>query len=206
METANFLADEGLVHYGSAALGAAFQCPTGGRLFRFFNCTFTSGTGNRRTVIPYLIIHLKLKHAIPAAVKIKTDKGRIGNFFTRLFTRKKNVQLSNRDFERKFEVYSEDANLTHELMSDAVQQCFVDMQAYFSQGRRFLEGACVVTCMMEGDEIILCLSGLDDIACQKMAGGSPRKVLKAAHTGIKRLSQIPKIVANLQDAMPQIRR
>ena len=205
-ETADFLADEGLVHYGSAELGAAFQCLEGGRLFRFFNCTYTSGTGNRRTVAPYLILHLKLDHAIPSKVKIKTDRGRFGNFFIRLFSRRRNVRLSNRAFEKQFEVYSDDADLTHRLLSEAVQQCFVDMQKYFSQGRSFLQGACEVTCMIEGDEMIVCLSGLDDVAGHKMAGGSPRKVLKAAHTGIKRLSQIPLVVENLQNAMPQIRR
>ena len=54
--------------------------------------------------------------------------------------------------------------------------------------------------------MILCLEGLDDITARKMAGKAPRKIVDAAHTAIQRLSQIPLIVHNLQDVMPQIRR
>ena len=205
VEVAEFLEDENMTSSGSIDIGAAFQSADTTGLYRFFNCSYTTSNGKNRTVDHYLIVHMKLDVNVPEKIRIMPDRG-LANGLVRLFTRRRNVRLSNAKFEKRFEVYSKDVELTHALLTPAVQQNFVDMQDYFSQGRSWLGGQCIITCMFEGDEMILCLEGLDDIAARQMAGKAPRKIVDAAHTAIKRLSQIPLIVHNLQDVMPQIRR
>ena len=204
-EVADFLQDEKLTSRGSISIGAAFLCARPGRHYRFFNCTYTSGTDRNRTVVSYLVLHLKLAVKVPVKIRILPDRG-IANGLVRVLHRRKNVPLSNRAFEKRFEVYSHDEATAIELLTEPVQQSFVDMRDYFSKGRRWWQESCKVTAMFERDEMVICFSGLDDIAGHDLAGRSPEKIIDAAHVAINRLSQIPFIVQNLRDVMPEIKR
>ena len=204
-EVADFLQDEKLTSSGSIAIGAAFLCARPGRHYRFFNCTYTSGTDRNRKVVSYLVLHLKLAVNVPVKIRILPDRG-MANGLVRVLHRRKNVPLSNHAFEKRFEVYSHDEATAIELLTEPVQQAFVDMRDYFSKGRRWWQESCKVTAMFERDEMVICFSGLDDIAGHDLAGRAPEKILDAAHVAINRLSQIPFIVQNLRDVMPEIKR
>ena len=204
-DVAEFLKDERLTSSGSISIGASFKCASPQPHYRFFNCTYTSGSDRNRKVVSYLVLHLKLNVVVPEKIRILPDRGP-ANGLVRFLHRRKNVRLANKDFEKRFEVYSHDAAMANALMTDAVQQSFVDMQTYFSSGRPWWQGRCKVTAMFEQDEMIICLEGLSDIAAHELAGRSPEKITDAAHIAIQRLSQIPFIVQNLRDVIPQITR
>ena len=141
---------------------------------------------------------------MPSKIKILQDEG-IGNVLIRTLAGKPNVRLASEIFEKKFEVYSDDEAMTHALMTDDVQQSFVDMENYFNQGRSWFSDKTSVTSMFDDDELIICLHGFGDIAAQKLDGQTPKKIEKSTRQAISRLSQIQMIVRNLQDVMPQIR-
>ena len=124
----------------------------------------------------------------------------------RILHRRKNVRFSHQAFEKRFEVYSRDEIMARTLLTEPVQQAFIDMQDYFSNGRPWWQGRCKVTSLFDQDEMVVCLEGLGDIAAHQLAGRSPDKITEAAHIAINRLSQIPFVVNNLRDVIPQIKR
>ena len=204
-DVAGFLQDEKLTSPGSISIGASFICAHDDKHYRFFNVSYSSGTDKNRTIVRYLVIHLKLAITVSDKIRILPDRG-IANGLVRLVHRRKNVRLANQAFEKRFEVYSRNEALTNTLLSEPLQQSFVDMQDYFTKGRPWWQGRCKVTAMLEKDEMVICLEGLGDIAAHRLAGRSPGKVVDAAHTAIQRLSQIPFIVSNLRATMPEIKR
>ena len=203
-DVAGFLQDERLTSPGSIDIGASFICAHPDKHYRFFNVTYTSGSDKNRTIVHYLVIHLKLHITVPDKIRILPDRG-VANGVVRFFTRRKNVRLSNKAFEKQFEVYSHNEALTTALLTEPLQQSFVDMKTYFSNGRRWWQGRCKVTAMLEKDEMVICLEGLNDIAGHRLAGSSPSKVVNAAHIAIQRLSQIPFVVAKMREVMPEIK-
>lgn len=204
-EVAAFLQEEDLTTAGSITIGAAFQSVGAQASYRFFNCTYSSGSGDDRSETDYLIIHLKLNKHVPTKISVLQDEG-WANVFKRLFGRRRNVRLSNAAFEKRFEVYSDDDVMTRGIMTPEVQQSFVDMHHYFNQHKRWYSTSCDVTSLFEDDEMVICLTGLGDIAAQNLAGLTPQKIETTARLAISRLSQIPFIVQNLQASISHIKR
>ena len=204
-DVAGFLKDEKLTSPGSISIGASFICASDQPHYRFFNCSYTTGSDRNRSVTHYLVIHLKLDVVVPEKIRILPDRG-FANSLVRILHRRKNVRFSHQAFEKRFEVYSRDETMARTLLTEPVQQAFIDMQDYFSNGKPWWQGRCKVTSLFDQDEMVVCLEGLGDIAAHQLAGQSPDKITEAAHIAINRLSQIPFVVNNLRDVIPQIKR
>ncbi|MCE2517569.1 MAG: DUF3137 domain-containing protein [Alphaproteobacteria bacterium] len=206
-DSGEYLQQEGLTTAGSVKISSAYEGETKGTPYLFYNCRYTSrrsnGNNSSTTVVTYLIIHLKLNAEMPSAIRIKVDQG-IMNIFGRIFTRKKNLRLANKAFEKRYEVYCDDLDHAASVITPELQDSFVGMHQYFATGERWFHKKSEISCLIEDDEMILCFSGLDDLTGFKLAGRSPKKIVDAAHTAIRQMTQIPFIVENMREVVPQL--
>lgn len=207
IESGEYLRQEGLTTSGQVKVTSAYQGETKGTPYIFYNCTYTSrrshGNNTSTTVVTYLIIHLKLNAPMSSAIRIKVDRG-LMNIFSRIFTRKKNLRLANKAFEQRYEVFCDDLDHAAAIITPELQESFVGMHKYFATGERFFDKKSQISCLFEDDEMILCFSGLKDLTGFKMAGRSPKKIVDAAHTAIRQMTQIPVIVENMREVVPSL--
>lgn len=84
-----------------------------------FNICLTSGYGKQQSSYYYFIIDVTVPIAFDGDVVIKSDYGRILNFFRGLFSKRKQVNFDHPAFEKSYEVYAEDASLARRLISPA---------------------------------------------------------------------------------------
>ena len=178
-------------------------------LFRFFNVTFvqtrSSGNNTSREVIPYLVLQMTCTHPLSSEIRVLVDDA-VGNFFRRLFRRKTTVQLANSEFEKLFEVFSNDPDLVNSIFTPVVQQNFVDMQNYFFTTSSKWTGSRRITAGLKDDTFTIAIHGLDDVAGEKLAEKSPKKLVQSARLAIRRMNEVIEIVETLRDVMPIIKR
>lgn len=179
------------------------------QLYRFYNITFkqtrSSGNQTRQENIHYLVLEMTLERSLSSEIRILTDDA-LENFFRRLFRRGSNVRLANNEFEKLFEVLSNDPELVNEIFTPDLQQNFVDMQNYFFTSSSRWTGSRRITAGLKGNTFSLAIHGLDDVAGQKLAIQSPKKLVQSARTAIRRMHEVMEIVETLRDVMPIIKR
>ena len=145
-------------------------------LFRFYNVIFmprSSGNQTRQESVPYLVLEMTLERSLSSEIRFLTDDA-LENFFRRLFKRGSNVRLANNEFEKLFEVFSNDPELVNEIFTPELQQNFVDMQNYFMTSSSRWTGSRRITAGLKGNTFSLAIHGLDDVAGQKLAIKSPK--------------------------------
>lgn len=201
------LHDRKILPKNNPRIRAAYQSRDG--LFRFFNITFTqtrtSGNNTSREVIPYLVLEMQLNQSLSSEIRILTDDA-LDNFFRRIFQSKKTVRLANNEFEKLFEVFSNDAELVNTIFTPDVQQNFVDMQNYFFTPYSRWSGSRRITAGLKDDTFTIAIHGLDDVAGEKLAIRSPKKLVQSAKTAIQRMNEVIEIVETLREVIPVIKR
>ena len=199
------LQSQKLLARGERHLGVAYTGQFQGCDFTFYNCTIRQKNRQNTSdnVIPYLILNLELAEPISDLVLILPDAG-VMNRLNALFKKAKTVRFDNAEFEKRFEVYSYNSQLARAIITPEFQTSFIEMQRYFMPKTSILSTQKQLTCRLDGKQMTICYMGLDDIAGTDMAASKPAAFVEAAHNAIARMSQIPKIIDNLQSAIPQI--
>ena len=188
-------------------INAAYESRDG--LFRFYNIVFsqmqTQGNSTRHEKIPYLVLEMKLNQTLASEIRILINN-EWDNFFRRLFRRNPNVQLINDEFEKLFEVFGDDPDLVKSIFTPDVQQSFVEMQHYFFTPYSRWTGSRRITAGLRGDIFTIAFHGLDDVAGERLAIQSPKKLVQSAKTAIQRMHEVIEIVETLRRDIRVIKR
>ena len=204
---AEALYDRDILPRSDPTIKAAYQSRDG--LFRFYNLVFSqmrsNGNSSTHEKIPYLVLEMKLEKPLESEIRILIDDG-LENFFRRLFRRKPNVQLINEEFEKLFEVFSDDPELVKSIFTPDVQQSFVEMQHYFFTPYSRWTGSRRITAGLRDDIFTIAFHGLEDVAGESLAIQSPKKLVNSAKTAIQRMNEVIEIVETLRDDLSIIKR
>ena len=204
---AEALYDRDILPRSNPKIKAAYQSHDG--LFRFYNLIYSQArsSGNSATYerIPYLVLEMKLEKPVASEIRILIND-ELENFFRRLFRRKPNVQLINDEFEKLFEVFSDDPELVKSIFTPYVQQSFVEMQHYFFTPYSRWTGSRRITAGLREDVFTIAFHGLEDVAGEGLAMQSPKKLVQSAKTAIQRINEVIEIVETLRDDLAIIKR
>ena len=202
---AKYLQKQRITTSGTVQIGTAYDSIASDPAFRFYNCSYSVSRGKSATTetTTYLVVHIRMCQAIPSPIRILVDRG-FGNVVSKIMARRNNVPFSNADFERRYEVFADDEDLARTIISDKFQQAMIDLHTYFSADMAWFQDTSDISCIIEGDEFVLCLSNIDDVDGSKTAKGSTKQLEKAAHLAIAEIGQIPYIVKAIQMAAPDL--
>ena len=204
-----YLKAQKLTTYGGVTISSAYDSTitdVSTPEYRFYNCTYESifsGDENSSRIIDYLVVHIRLKDAVPSKVKIMVNRG-LGGIFARWLSAAQPIRFENGEFMKWHEVYAKDIKLAERLITPNFQQALINMRQYFSAGPSWFETKSNISCLFEEDEVIICFSDLADILSLQKAGGDPAQMVNAAHNAISQLAQVNYIVTQIQTAVPHL--
>ena len=202
---AKYLQKQRITTSGTVQIGTAYDSIASNPAFRFYNCSYSVARGKNATTetTTYLVVHIRMCQTIPSPVRILVDRG-IGNVVSKIMARRNNVPFSNTEFERRYEVFADDEDLARTIISDRFQQAMIDLHTYFSADMAWFQDSSDISCIIEGNELVLCLSNINDVDGSQTAKGSTKKLEEAAHLAIAEIGQIPYIVKTMQMAAPDL--
>ena len=138
-ETAHRLNDMKMVHktgtrkYTNHYLGLYRDCD-----INMFNLEITersnTGKGQSKTSYNYWIVEIAVPAAFEGEVQIRRDYGRIINKARNFSVKGKQVKFPHEAFEKKYEVYAEDAELAYQLISPAFCDNLLAIDALLPRG------------------------------------------------------------------------
>ena len=86
-----------------------------------------------KTVFKGLFVILSMHKNFKGQTIIKSDKGKFGNWFEDKFNKLENVQLEDPDFEKKFEVFSDDQVEARYLLTTSFMERLLKLTALFGE-------------------------------------------------------------------------